>query len=27
VDREDIEKGEEWWTRIQQLIAEPETVT
>jgi WD40 repeat protein len=26
VDREDIEKGEEWWTRIQQLIAEADTV-
>lgn len=26
VDREDIEKGEEWWRRIQQLIAEADTV-
>ena len=26
VDREDIEKGEEWWTRIEQLIAEADTV-
>jgi hypothetical protein len=26
VDREDIEKGEEWWTRIQQLIIEADTV-
>jgi hypothetical protein len=26
VDRDDIEKGEEWWTRIQQLIAEADTV-
>jgi hypothetical protein len=26
VDREDIEKSEEWWTRIQQLIAEADTV-
>ena len=26
VDRADIEKGEEWWTRIQQLIAEADTV-
>jgi WD40 repeat protein len=26
VDREDIEKGEEWWKRIQQLIAEADTV-
>jgi hypothetical protein len=26
VDREDIEKGEEWWARIQQLVAEADTV-
>jgi nucleotide-binding universal stress UspA family protein len=26
VDREDIEKGEEWWERIRQLIAEADTV-
>lgn len=26
VDRDDIEKGEEWWTRIQQLIAEADTI-
>jgi WD40 repeat protein len=26
VDRDDIEKSEEWWTRIQQLIAEADSV-
>jgi hypothetical protein len=26
VDREDIEKGEEWWERIEQLITEADTV-
>jgi hypothetical protein len=26
VDREDIRKGEEWWTRIEQLITEADTV-
>jgi hypothetical protein len=26
VDREDIEKGEEWWERIKQLITEADTV-
>ncbi|GAG60019.1 unnamed protein product, partial [marine sediment metagenome] len=26
VDREDIEKGEAWWARIQQLIVEADTV-
>ena len=26
IDRSDIEKGEEWWKRIQQLIAEADTV-
>ena len=26
VDRNDIEKGEEWWARIQQLIAEADTI-
>ncbi|RWO49212.1 toll/interleukin-1 receptor domain-containing protein, partial [Mesorhizobium sp.] len=26
VDREDIEKGEAWWLRIEQLIAESDTV-
>lgn len=26
VDREDIEKSEEWWLRIQQLIAESDTI-
>ena len=26
VDREDIEKGEEWWKRIEQLITEADTV-
>src|SRR3954467_3070000 len=26
VDREDIEKGEQWWERIEQLITEADTV-
>ncbi len=26
LDREDIEKGEDWWERLQQLIAESDTV-
>lgn len=26
VDRSDIEKGEAWWTRLQQLITESDTV-
>ena len=26
VDREDIHKGEEWWARIKQLIAEADTI-
>lgn len=26
VDREDIEKGEEWWARIEQLVTEADTV-
>ena len=26
VDREDIEKGEDWWDRIQQLIMESDTI-
>lgn len=26
VDRKDIEKGEEWWARIKQLIAEADSV-
>ena len=26
VDREDIEKGEDWWNRIQQLIIDSDTI-
>jgi hypothetical protein len=26
VDRDDIEKGEEWWARIHHLIAEADTI-